>query len=298
MAERTAIICVDVQGTFADDFEGAGLPVPGAAKTVKPMRDFVLRAAKSQNVVAVVTSQDWHPEHLPEHMIEPDGTPDFANKLFTRHGIAGTPEAELHPDFDTPEIRAVITDWVKKGQRSAAFSAFEGVDDEGRSLADILHDKEVDRLVVIGWELANCVSATAIDGAKEGFKTTVVVELTSVLDPSGPALANTLGNLQGWEVETVLTAQEAEDRYLGGVPATAGGCFDYESVAVGAPEVHDAYRAIAAPIVGTSGPPAEPSRVECGSTTTVSGEPCRNLVAPGATHCRAQHSTRVAHRPT
>lgn len=260
MAERTAIICVDVQGTFADDFEGAGLPVPGAAKTVKPMRDFVLRAAKSPNVVAVVTSQDWHPEHLPDHMIEPGGTPDFANRLFTRHGIAGTPEAEFHPDFDTPEIRAVITDRVKKGQHSAAFSAFEGVDDDGRSLADILHDKEVDRLVVIGWELANCVSATAIDGAKGGFKTAVVVELTSVLDPSGLSLANTLGNLQGWEVETVLTAAEAEERFFDVAPA--GGCFDYESVVVGEPEVLDGYRVIEAPADGRYGSPTA-SPVRC-----------------------------------
>jgi hypothetical protein len=32
---RIAIIAVDVQGTFADDFPGAGLPIPGAGATVE-----------------------------------------------------------------------------------------------------------------------------------------------------------------------------------------------------------------------------------------------------------------------
>lgn len=214
--DKTAVILVDVQGTFADDFPGAGLPVPGAGATVDKIRDFAIQASKDPSVFAIVTSQDWHPEHLPEHMIDPGGTPDFANLIFTRHGIAGTPEAELHPRLCTPEFEAVVTDKVKKGQHAAAFSAFEGVDESRNNLESILRAKGVKRVVVIGWELANCVSATAIDAAKLGFETSIVYELTSVLEPS--RLPETLGTLQGWGVETFLTATEAFEYLRDGVP--------------------------------------------------------------------------------
>jgi nicotinamidase/pyrazinamidase len=179
---------VDVQGTFADDFPGAGLPVPGSGRIVDAIREFTVAAAASTDVVAVVTSQDWHPEQLPGHMVERAGDePDFANRIFTRHGIAGTPEAELHPRFEQPDVTAVVTDRVRKGQQTAAFSAFEGTDESGRPLAEILRGHGARRLVVFGFELANCVSATAMDAAREGFETVVVPHLCSVLDPQHEA---------------------------------------------------------------------------------------------------------------
>lgn len=181
--ERTAVVVVDLQGTFADDVPDAGLPVPHSGETVDAIRAFVLEAARDPSVVAIVTSQDWHPEHLPEHMVEPGGVPDFEHKIFTRHGIAGTAQAELHPRFATTEVLEVITDRVKKGQNAAAFSAFEGVAEDGSSLLDILRDKGVERVVVIGWELANCVARTALDASSHGFRTAVVWDLTSVLEP-------------------------------------------------------------------------------------------------------------------
>lgn len=200
MPTPTALLAVDVQGTFADDFPGAGLPVPGSGDLVADIRDFTVRAAARGDVVAVVTSQDWHPEHLPEHMVDDAGDePDFARGLFTRHGIAGTAEAELHPAFETGELSAVLTDRVRKGQYSAAFSAFEGVDDAGTSLPELLAARGVRRVVVYGFELANCVSATAVDAARAGYETIVVPSLCSVLDPEG--LAATLGALRAAGVE-------------------------------------------------------------------------------------------------
>jgi nicotinamidase/pyrazinamidase len=185
-------VAVDVQGTFADDFPGAGLPVPGSGERVDAIREFTLRAAASPDVVAVVTTQDWHPDQLPGHMVaEPGDDPDFARRIFTRHGIAGTAEAELHPRFERPEVAAVVTDRVRKGQRSAAFSGFEGSDENGRPLGEILRHKRIRRLVVYGFELANCVSETALDAVRAGYETVVVPELCSVLDPehAGEVLA-------------------------------------------------------------------------------------------------------------
>jgi nicotinamidase/pyrazinamidase len=202
----TALIAVDVQGTFADDFPGAGLPVPGSGAIVDAIREFTVAAAASPDVLAVVTSQDWHPEKLPGHMVaSPADEPDFANKVFTRHGIAGTAEAELHPSFATGALAAVVTDQVKKGQAAAAFSAFEGTDEYGRSLDFLLREKGVRRLVVYGFELANCVSATAVDGARAGYETVVVPDLCSVLDPG--RLGAALDALRREGVRTVALAE-------------------------------------------------------------------------------------------
>jgi nicotinamidase/pyrazinamidase len=206
LTRPTALIAVDVQGTFADDFPGAGLPVPGSGAIVGAIRDFTVETASAPGVVAVVTSQDWHPEHLPEHMVNRAGDePDFANRIFTRHGIAGSPEAELHPSFATARLAAVVTDRVKKGQSAAAFSAFEGTDEHGRTLDRLLRGKGVRRLVVYGFEIANCVSATALDGARAGYETYVVPELCSVLDPGH--LEETLDILRGGGARTVVAGR-------------------------------------------------------------------------------------------
>lgn len=204
---RTALVAVDVQGTFADDFPGAGLPVPGAAATVGPIRDFTVRAARAAAVVKVVTSQDWHPEHLPGHIAEPGERPTAGAKLFPRHGTAGSPEAELHPGFATADVLSVVTDQVRKGEKGAAFSAFEGVDGAGRTLGAVLHDARVARIVVYGWELANCVAATALDGVASGFDVVVVTELCSVLDPEHER--ETIAGLAAGGVRVVRSAQEA-----------------------------------------------------------------------------------------
>jgi len=204
---KTALIAVDVQGTFADDFPDAGLPVSGAARTVDAIRDFTLRAAKLPGVVAVVTSQDWHPEHLPGHIAGSGEAPAPSLGLFPRHGVAGTPEAELHPRFATPDLLASVTDQVRKGQHAAAFSAFEGTDASGRTLEEILRDAGAEHLVVYGWELANCVAATALGGVEAGFDVVVVTELCSVLDPEHKD--DVLGELTGGGVRAVRTADEA-----------------------------------------------------------------------------------------
>lgn len=212
MGEPTALVVVDVQGTFADDFPGAGLPVPGSGERVDAIREFTLRAAAAPDVVAVVTTQDWHPEELPEHMVARAGDePDLARRIFTRHGIAGTPEAELHPRFASPEVAAAVTDRVRKGQQSAAFSGFEGTDEDGRPLAELLRRRGVRRLLVYGFELANCVSATALDGARAGYETVVVPELCSVLDPD--RAGETLRELEAGGV--VVEGRPAAERLLG-----------------------------------------------------------------------------------
>jgi len=70
-----------------------------------------------------------------------------------------------------------------KGAYAAAYSAFEGTDDTGTPLTAWLRDRDVDALDVVGIATDYCVRATAIDAAREGFATRVLLGLTAGVDP-------------------------------------------------------------------------------------------------------------------
>ena len=121
-----------------------------------------------------VTTQDWH--------IDPGGhfseAPDFID-TWPVHGVAGTAEARLHPALD-----ALVADAaVKKGQYTAAYSGFEGVDDEGRALADILSGAGIEAVDVVGLAESHCVKDTALDAARQGYRVRVLTDLTEPVSP-------------------------------------------------------------------------------------------------------------------
>jgi nicotinamidase/pyrazinamidase len=101
--------------------------------------------------------------------------------------VAGTAGAEFHPDLDTSQLEAVFS----KGAHAAAYSGFEGTDEAGTPLAAWLRERGVDALDVAGIATDYCVRATALDAAREGFATRVLLPLTAGVDPvtTGEALA-------------------------------------------------------------------------------------------------------------
>jgi nicotinamidase/pyrazinamidase len=70
-----------------------------------------------------------------------------------------------------------------KGAHAAAYSGFEGTDRAGTPLAGWLRERGVDALDVTGIATDYCVRATALDAAREGFATRVLLPLTAGVDP-------------------------------------------------------------------------------------------------------------------
>ena len=132
-----ALIVVDVQPTFC---EGGSLPVEGGNACAERIAAFA--RAHRGDYELVVTTQDWH--------IDPGShfsdTPDFVD-TWPRHGVAGTPESDLHPAL--AGLDADLT--IKKGQYTAAYSGFEGTDDQGRPLADSLRSAGSPRSTSSAW---------------------------------------------------------------------------------------------------------------------------------------------------
>ena len=160
-----ALIVVDVQPTFC---EGGELPIVGGNAVAERVAAYVPAHRKEYALVA--TTQDWH--------IDP-GThfsdqPDFVD-TWPKHGVAGTANAQLAdlaPDAS-----------VKKGQYAAAYSGFEGVDDAGVGLDQLLKDAGVDSLDIVGLALSHCVRDTALDAASKGYQVRVLTNLTEPVSP-------------------------------------------------------------------------------------------------------------------
>jgi nicotinamidase/pyrazinamidase len=163
---RTALLIVDVQPTFC---EGGSLPVQGGNAVAEKIAQML---SVDHGFTMVITTQDWHVDPGNHFAEEPDYV-----ETWPPHGVAGTREAELHPALEP--ISAQITSQIKKGFYSAAYSGFEGEDEEGILLADILDSGNIERLVTVGLAFDYCVKATAIDGNKLGYPTVVLKPLTA-----------------------------------------------------------------------------------------------------------------------
>jgi len=163
----SAVLVVDVQNDFC---EGGTLAVPGGA---------AVAAAISQRL----TAGDYdHAVATRDHHIDPgahfSAAPDYVDS-WPRHCVAGTRGAELHPDLDTTRLDAVFD----KGEYTAGYSGFEGRTGgpDGTPLADWLRAQGVDEVEVVGIATDHCVRATALDAAREGFATTVRLDLTAAV---------------------------------------------------------------------------------------------------------------------
>jgi nicotinamidase/pyrazinamidase len=171
-----ALIVVDVQNDFC---EGGSLAVAGGSAVAAAISEYL--AAESGGYAHVVASRDYHVDpggHFSDH-------PDFAG-TWPPHCVVGTPGARFHPNLDTGRLEAVFS----KGAHAAAYSAFEGADGAGTPLAGWLRERAVDTLDVVGIATDYCVRATALDAAREGFATRVLLGMTAGVSPvtTGEAL--------------------------------------------------------------------------------------------------------------
>jgi nicotinamidase/pyrazinamidase len=167
--DRRALVIVDVQNDFC---EGGSLAVAGGAAVARAIGAHV--NAHVADYDHVVATADWHVDPG-DHFSE---APDYVTS-WPVHCVADSDGADFHPNlvgaFDN--IEAVF----RKGEHAAAYSGFEGRgdDDEHSTLAAWLKDRDITRVDVVGIATDHCVRATALDAEREGFHTTVLLDLTA-----------------------------------------------------------------------------------------------------------------------
>lgn len=164
-----ALIVVDVQNDFC---EGGSLAVAGGADVAAAITDLIGEAQPGYR--HVVATRDHH--------IDPGGhfssAPDFEHS-WPPHCVAGTEGVGFHPNFAPAVASGAIDAVFDKGAYAAAYSGFEGLDENGVGLAEWLRDRGVESVDVVGIATDHCVRATALDAVREGFTTHVLLDLTA-----------------------------------------------------------------------------------------------------------------------
>ncbi|WP_338495947.1 nicotinamidase [Streptomyces sp. SJL17-4] len=168
-----ALIVVDVQNDFC---EGGSLAVTGGADVAAAITDLVGQTAGT-SYRHVVATRDHHVDPG-AHFAQAGAEPDYVTS-WPVHCVAGTEGVGFHPNFAPAVASGAIDAVFDKGAYDAAYSGFEGHDENGRTLAEWLREREVTEVDVVGIATDHCVRATALDAAREGFRTHVLLDLTA-----------------------------------------------------------------------------------------------------------------------
>lgn len=186
---RSALVLVDLQPDF---LPGGALPVE-AGDVVLPG---IHRLMSSDAFPLQVATQDWHPPDHASFASSHSGAKAFETiqlhghdqVLWPDHCVQGTPGAQLHPGLPWDRVAAVI----RKGMDPAvdSYSGLRnnwgpGSDRPSTGLAGYLRERGVEHLYVCGLARDYCVRWTVEDAVEEGFRVTLLWELTRSVDPSG-----------------------------------------------------------------------------------------------------------------
>ncbi|PSN65102.1 Isochorismatase hydrolase [Corynespora cassiicola Philippines] len=222
MSFKPALVLVDVQEDFCPP--NGSLAVAGGRDIVPALNELL-----SLPFPVKIATKDFHPQdhisfasnHEPpnnkpfestitiHNPLNPDETQE--TRLWPDHCVQGSKGAELLPELDVGKVHHI----VEKGQdrRVEMYSAFAdpftNPNVAKSKLAQLLHDAGVTDVYVAGLAADYCVKFTALDAAKEGFKTWVLGDATRAVDPS--ALPGVQKTYEGAGVK-VITKDEAAQR--------------------------------------------------------------------------------------
>jgi nicotinamidase/pyrazinamidase len=182
-AANSALIVIDLQNDFCP---GGALAVSGGDEIVAPVNRLV------ESFDHVILTQDWHPAGHSSFASSHAGKAPFASiqmpygaqTLWPDHCVQGTRGAEFHKDLRWTKAELV----VRKGFRKAvdSYSAFfENDRKTPTGLAGCLRERGLTNLTLVGLATDYCVAYSALDAARLGFRTAVLVDACRAIDLQG-----------------------------------------------------------------------------------------------------------------
>jgi nicotinamidase/pyrazinamidase len=146
-----ALLIVDFQNDFTP---GGALAVPHGDEIAERINAL----AASGDYDLVVATRDWHP---PDH-----GSFAAHGGPWPVHCVADSDGAQLHPALDRANVDVI----VDKGQ-DASTEGYSGF--EGTRLGELLRERGITQVTVVGLATDYCVKNTALDALRQGFQVTV-----------------------------------------------------------------------------------------------------------------------------
>jgi nicotinamidase/pyrazinamidase len=180
---NAGLIVIDLQNDFCP---GGALAVAGGDEIV-PLVNRLIGSFEH-----VVLTQDWHPAGHSSFASTHAGQTPFSaiqmsygsQTLWPDHCVQGSAGAEFHRDLAWTKAALVI----RKGFRKAidSYSAFYENDRKTPTgLAGYLRERGLTKLALVGLATDFCVAYSALDAARLGFETTVLLDACRAIDLNG-----------------------------------------------------------------------------------------------------------------
>jgi nicotinamidase/pyrazinamidase len=154
MQGNDALIIIDVQNDFCP---GGALPVAQGDEVVPVLNRYIEKFRLAG--LPIFATRDWHPDKT-RHFKAYGG-------LWPPHCIQGSKGAEFRADLVLPKDAVIISAGMTPDEEG--YSGFDGRDNKGTRLADLLRARGVERIFVGGLATDYCVKHTVLDGLKQGF---------------------------------------------------------------------------------------------------------------------------------
>ena len=155
MKGKEALLIIDVQNDFCP---GGSLAVADGDKVVPALNRYIEKFR--QRKLPILATRDWHPAKT-RHFKAFGG-------LWPPHCIQGSSGAEFRCDLQLPVGAVVVSAGMSPDEEG--YSGFDGRDDRGVELADLLRRLGVERIFIGGLATDYCVKHTVLDGVKHGFQ--------------------------------------------------------------------------------------------------------------------------------
>ncbi len=188
-----ALIVVDIQNDFCP---GGSLAVAGGHEVVPQVN------AMMRDFSCIVLTQDWHPlghssfasQHLGAAPFSQIEMPYGPQTLWPDHCIQGSWGAAFHDDFRADAGQLIVRKgFCKKIDSYSAF--FENDRRTATGLEGYLTSRGVTSVTLAGLATDYCVAYSALDAARLGFATKVVMGASRAIDLGG-SLAAAVGRMQ------------------------------------------------------------------------------------------------------
>jgi nicotinamidase/pyrazinamidase len=202
---RDAILIVDVQNDFCP---GGALPVPRGDEVVPVLNEYIRSFTEAG--APVFASRDWHPAET--RHFKAWGGP------WPPHCVGGAPGAQFHPDLALAENAVIISKGMDPIDHG--YSAFDGVDAQGRSLAFSLHAHGIERIYMGGLATDYCIRASVLDACARGFEVVLLLDAMRGIDVIAGDVQRALDEMEQAGAHTAtLATYLAQD----GAPHGSGG---------------------------------------------------------------------------
>lgn len=200
--ERKVLLVVDVQNDFCPD---GALAVKEGDKVVPVINRYIELFKRAG--LPVIATRDWHPART-VHFKAYGGT-------WPPHCVQGTKGAEFHPDLKLPPDTLVMSKGTSPDEDS--YSGFDGRDDKGRALLQVLKEKGIGHIYIGGLATDYCVLQTVLDAAKSGIGITVLTDAVKGVDLNIGDSERALKQMKAaGALETTIDRIEAEEELKGG----------------------------------------------------------------------------------